>query len=309
MRESQDPEGCALDQLEAMRVFVAVADAGSLSRAARALGQPVPSVSRKLAALEAHLDAKLVSRTTRRMALSEAGRRYLELCRRVIVEIDEGGRTLASGREALRGALTITAPVHFGRLHVLPVVLEFLRAHPGVDVRFVLADHNLELIDDGVDVAIRIGALPDSSLLATKVGTMRRITCASPAYLEARGTPARPEDLSAHDCISFVGLGAPDRWAYPSARGARSVAIHARLSVTSSDAAVDAAVAGLGITRLLHYQAAEALDAGRLVRVLERFEPTAAPVHVVHQDGHSPRAKLRAFTELATTRLRALLRR
>jgi DNA-binding transcriptional LysR family regulator len=297
-----------VDQLEAMRVFVAVADAGNLSRAARALGLPVPSVSRKLAALESELGTRLVSRTTRRMALSQAGHRYLELCRRVIAEIDDAARTLASDRDTARGALSVTAPVVFGRLHVLPVVLEFLGAHPGVDVRLVLVDGNLELIDGALDVAIRIGALPDSSLIATKVGTMRRITCASPAYLKAHGTPNRPEELSTHDCVSFIGIAAPDRWPYPGTRGARSVAIHSRLSVTTAEAAIDAAEAGLGITRVLHYQAAASLAAERLVRVLEKFEPPAVPVHVVHGDAHARRAVVRAFTALATTRLRAVLR-
>lgn len=297
-----------MDQLEAMRVFVAVADAGNLSRAARALGVPVPSVSRKLAALEAHLDARLISRTTRRMALSEAGQRYLILCRRVIAEIDDAGRLLSSAQEEPQGPLSVTAPVVFGRLHVLPIVIEFLRAHPGVDIRFVLADRTLEMIDEGVDVAIRIGALPDSSLIATRVGAIRRITCASPAYLRAHGTPARPEDLSTHACISFVGIAAPDRWPYPSPRGVRSVEVHSRLSVTTAEAAIDAAEAGLGITRVLRYQAEASLAAGRLVRVLEKFEPPAAPVHVVHGEGHAPRAKVRAFAALAATRLRAALR-
>jgi DNA-binding transcriptional LysR family regulator len=297
-----------VDQLEAMRVFVAVAESGNLSRAARALGLPVPSVSRKLAALEAHLDVRLVVRTTRRMALSDAGRRYLETCRRVVSEVDEASRTLTSAREEPRGSLSVTAPVVFGRLHVLPIVLEFLRAHPAVDVRLILADRTLEMIDEGVDVAIRIGALPDSTLIATKVGAMRRITCASPDYLRRRGRPTRPEELVAHDCITFVGIAAPDRWPYPIARGMRSVAVRSRLSVTTAEAAIDAAVAGFGVTRVLRYQAEAALEAGRLVRVLEKFEPPAAPVHVLHGDGRAPRAKVRAFTALAATRLRAALR-
>jgi len=297
-----------VDQLEAMRVFVAVADAGNLSRAARALGLPVTSVSRKLAALESHLGARLVSRTTRRMALSDAGRRYLEMCRRVVSEVDEAGRTLASAREEPRGSLSITAPVVFGRLHVLPIVLEFLRAHPGVDIRLVLADRTLEMIDEAVDVAIRIGTLPDSTLIATRVGAMPRITCASRAYLRERGTPTRPEELEAHDCITFVGIAAPDRWPYPITRGMRSVTVRSRLSVTTAEAAIDAAEAGFGITRVLRYQADAALEAGRLVRVLQDFEPPAAPVHVLHGDGRAPRASVRAFAALAATRLRALLR-
>ena len=297
-----------MDQLEAMRVFAAIADGGSLSAAARALGIPVASVSRKLGALEAHTGARLLSRTTRRMALTEAGRRYLDTVRRVLAAIEEADRSVASETRDLDGTLAVTAPLVFGRLHVLPIVAEFLRLHPRVDVRLVLADRNVELIDEGLDVAIRIGALPDSSLVATRVGAVRRITCASPAYLRARGTPAAPEELAAHDTIAFSMLAPGGRWSYPGRRGARSVAVRARLSVTTAEAAVDATVAGLGVTRILSYQAAAALAAGQLVAILERFEPPAAPVHVLHGEGGQPRVRVRAFTTLAAKRLRETLR-
>lgn len=297
-----------MDQLDAMRVFVAVADGGSLSLASRALGIPVPTLSRKLAALEAHVDARLLARTTRRMALTEAGRRYLDACRRVIAEIEEADQTLSGDEGELHGSLAITAPVVFGRLHVLPVVAEFLSAHRRVDVRLSLADRIAEMIDEGIDVAIRIGALPDSSLIAARVGSIRRITCASPDYLRKRGAPAEPEDLASHDCITFTVLASPDRWSYPTRRGVRSVAVRSRLVVTTAEAAIDAAAMGLGITRVLSYQAAAAIAAGRLEPILERFEPPAAPVSVLHGDGRSPRPKVREFVGLATTRLRATLR-
>jgi DNA-binding transcriptional LysR family regulator len=297
-----------LDQLEAMRVFAAVADRGSLSAAARALGVPVASVSRKLAALEAHTGGRLLARTTRRMALTDAGRRYLDAARRVLAEVEAADRGVAGDAGELHGSLAVTAPLVFGRLHVLPVVAEFLRAHPRVDVQLRLSDRNVELIDDGIDVAVRIGALPDSSLVAQRVGSVRRITCASPAYLRERGTPAVPDDLAAHDGIAFTMLAPGGRWPYPTRRGTRSVAVRARLTVTTAEAAVDAAMAGLGVARVLSYQAAAAIAAGRLVAILERFEPPAAPVSVLHAEGRTPRAKVRAFTGLATTRLRAALR-
>jgi len=281
-----------VDQLDSMRAFAAIAQAGSFSAAARALGAPVASVSR----------------TTRRTALTEVGRRYLETCQRVLAQVDEADRSAASDAREPQGVLTVTAPVAFGRLHVVPVVSEFLRAHPQVDVRLTLADRNLEWVDEGLDVAVRIGALPDSSLVAAKVGVVRRIACASPDYLRRRGTPAQPEDLAAHDCVSFEPLSSSTRWSFPSRRGARAVPIHSRLTTTTADAAVDAAASGLGIARVLSYQAAEAIAAGRLARILERFEPPALPVSVLHAEGRAPRPKVRAFVALATARLRAALR-
>jgi DNA-binding transcriptional LysR family regulator len=297
-----------VDQLDAMRAFAAIAQAGSFSAAARALGAPVASVSRKLAALEAHVGARLVSRTTRRTALTEVGRRYLETCQRVLAQIDEADRAAAGEARELLGSLTVTASVAFGRLYLLPVVTEFLRAHPRVDVRLALADRNLEWIEEGLDLAVRIGALADSSLVATRVGTVRRITCASPDYLRRRGTPAQPEDLVAHDCVSFEGPASLGRWSFPSRRGARAVSVRSRLTVTTAEAAVDAAASGLGVTRVLSYQAAEALAAGRLTRILERFEPPALPVSVIHAEGRAPRPKVRAFVALAAARLRSALR-
>ena len=297
-----------MDQLDSMRTFAAIAQAGSFSAAARSLGAPVASVSRKLAALEHHLGARLVSRTTRRTALTEVGRRYLEICQRVLAQIEEADRSAAGEARELSGSLTVTASVAFGRLHVLPVVTEFLRANPRVDVRLALADRNLEWIDEGLDVAVRIGALPDSSLVATRVGAVRRIACASPDYLRQRGAPAQPEDLAAHDCVAFDGPASLGRWSFPSKRGARAVSVRSRLTVTTAEAAIDAASAGLGITRVLSYQAAEAIASGRLVRILERFEPPALPVSVIHAEGRAPRPKVRAFAALAAARLRAALR-
>jgi len=297
-----------VDQLDAMRVLVAVGKCGSLSSAARALGVPVATASRKLAALEEHLGVRLLSRTTRKMSFTEAGQRYLETCRRVVAEVEDADRNLSGDARDLAGKLTVAAPVVFGRLHVLPIIVEFLRTHRGIDVRLALADRIVEMIDEEIDVAIRIAALPDSSLVAARVGTIRRITCASPVYLRERGVPGRPEDLASHDCITFTMLGSPERWSFPNRGAMRSVVVRSRLSVTTAEAAIDAAVAGLGVARVLSYQAAGAIAAGKLQVILERFEPEAVPVSVIHGEGRRPRAKVREFVDLATRRLRAVLR-
>jgi DNA-binding transcriptional LysR family regulator len=300
--------GGDVDQLDAMRVFLAVAKEGSFSSGARVLGIPVATVSRKLGALETHLGARLLARTTRKMALTEAGRRYLDACQRIVADVEDADRSLSGEGRELSGALAVTAPVAFGRLHVLPVIAEFLRAHPRVDVRFALTDRMVPMIDEGIDVAIRIAALPDSSLIAARVGAIRRMTCASPNYLRERGTPARPEALASHDCITFNVLASAERWSFPTSRGLRSVTVRSRLTVTTAEAAIDAAVKGLGITRVFSYHAAPAIAAGRLVPILERFEPAAVPVCVLHGEGRSPRPKVREFVGLARTRLQAALR-
>jgi DNA-binding transcriptional LysR family regulator len=302
-----DRGGEGVDQLEAMRVFVSVAERGSLSSAARALGLPVASVSRKLTALEKQLGVRLLARSTRRTALSDAGRRYLESCRDVLARVEEAGRVVGGDGE-VEGDLTISAPVAFGRKHLLPVVVEFMERHPKLRVRLQLVDRIAQLIDEGVDVAVRIAALPDSSLIARRVGAIQLICCASPAYLERHGTPERPEDLSRHACIGASVLSSAARWSFPGKRGALRVAIRTRLEVTTTEAAVDAACAGLGIARVLSYQAAEALADGRLHRVLADHEPAPTPVHVVHTHGRTPRPMVREFVSLAATRLRSALR-
>ena len=296
-----------MDQLEAMRVFVAIAERGGFSPAARALGIPVASASRKLAALESHLGSRLLSRSSRRVALTEAGRRHLEACRRLLALLVRAEQDLRSDPRELRGGLAVTAPVVFGRLHVLPVLGDLLARHPGVDARLVLADRVVDLIEEGIDVAVRIGALPDSSLVATRVGATRLVACASPAYLARRGTPRAPEELAEHECITFSGLASPERWSFPGGRTLRAVTVHTRLLVNTAEAAVDAAVAGLGVARVLSYQAAAALAGGSLVRILLRFEPRPTPIHVVHGQGRAPRPEVREFVRLAAAALRPAL--
>lgn len=298
-----------MDRLESMTLLVAAVEAGSLSAGARRLGVPLATMSRKVSELESHLRTRLLVRSTRRLALTDAGRSYVEACKRILDEVAEAERTASGEYRAPRGDLAITAPVVFGRLHVLPIVADFLKAHAQIDVRLSLADRVVNLLEERIDVAVRIGELPDSSLVATRVGAIRQVVCASPAYFAARGTPQRPEDLASHDCITFEGIAGPAAWAFGRGRTARPVAVHSRLSVNTAEAAIDAAVSGLGITRCLSYQVAEALRSGTLAVALESFEPPPSPVSLVHAGGRLLPLKLRAFLDFAAPRLRERLAR
>lgn len=296
-----------MDRVVAMRVFVAVAEAGSLSGAARRIGQPLSTVSRKISQLEDRLGARLLTRTTRRLALTDVGSRYLAASRRVLADLDEAEQIAVGARAAPQGRLSITAPVVFGRLHVLPLVGDFLRAHAAVDVRLVLFDRVVDLVEEGLDLALRIGSLPDTGMIATRVGAVRRVTVASPAYLRRHGTPETPADLEAHAIV--VGAAAPmiQRWQF--AVGGRTVvpAIRPRLIVSTAEAAIDAAIAGVGITRVLSYQIVAAVAARRLVRILRDFEAAPVPVSLVYQDGRLLPVTVRAFLDFAVPRLRARL--
>ena len=296
-----------MDRLEATRIFIAVADAGSLSAAARRLDQPLATVSRKLAALEDHLGARLLTRTTRRIALTEAGRRFLDAGRRVLADMDAAERAVVGTVGEPRGRLGVTAPYVFGRLHVLPVVNAFLSAWPAVDVRLLLVDRVVDLLDEGLDLAVRIGPLADSTMVAARVGTIGRYVRAGPDYLERHGTPHEPEDLAGHACIAFSAAPVVDAWTFPIAGREVAVPVRTRLVVSTAEAAVEAAAAGLGITRVLSYQAAAALEAGRLRRVLLPFEPPPAPVSLVHPEGRLVPAKVRTFLDFAAPRLRRAL--
>jgi DNA-binding transcriptional LysR family regulator len=296
-----------MDRLESMATLLAAVDAGSLSAASRTLGMPLATVSRKVSELEARLRTRLVTRTSRRLILTEAGRSYVEACRQILENVEEAERAAAGEYSAPRGDLILTAPIVLGRLHVLPVVLEFLAAYPDVDVRLVLADRVANLLEEHVDLAVRIGDLPDSSLVASRLGAIRRVVCGSPAYFAQHGTPRHPRELGSHVCISFGGLTSPDSWTFRSRRSPVSVAVRSRLVVNTAEAAIDAAVAGLGVTRVLSYQAAATLRAGRLAVVLETFEPPPWPVHLVHAGQRMLPLKLRAFLDFAAPRLRAAL--
>jgi DNA-binding transcriptional LysR family regulator len=285
---------------------LAVADAGSLSAAGRRLDMPLTTVSRHLKALEEGLDVRLITRTTRRIALTEAGRTYLETCRRVLNELDAAERRLA-GQAEPQGVLALTAPIVFGRWHVLPVVREYLEAYPRMAARMFLVDRVVDLVEEELDLGIRIGHLPDSALRATALGAVRYVTCASSAYLARKGVPTAPKALLEHDCISFNTLSHPERWDFAGHRQV-SVAVMPRLIVNTAEAAIDAAKAGVGIARLLSYQAEKSLKDGTLRLILENFEPEPIPVHLIHREDRLPQAKVQSFKALAVPGLRKALK-
>ncbi len=294
-----------MDRLDAMAVLPAVVEGGSLSAASRRLKTPLPTVSRRISELERHLKTRLLNRSARQITLTDAGKSYVEACRVIVEQVDEAERT-AMGEYAIpRGSLKITAPVVFGRIHLLPVALEFLKAYPEIDLRLVQSDHVLNLLEDRIDVAVRIGELTDSSLLATRVGATRRVVCASPAYLAARGKPQKPEDLKMHDCISLENLSTANAWRFVTGKGERTVPVRSRLFATTAESAIDAAIAGAGIPRVLSYMVDRARRAGTLEFVLEEFEPPAWPIHIVHSGQGSAPAKLRAFIDWVAPLLKA----
>lgn len=298
-----------MDRLAALRVFIAVAEAGSLSAAGRKLGMPLSTVSRQLKALEDELGTRLITRTTRRLALTESGRSYAATCRQVLDELDDAGRRLAGEQAEPRGELALTAPVVFGRLHVLPIVTAFLNAFPRVAARMLLVDRVVDLVEEEIDIGVRIGNLPDSTLRATRVGAIRLIACASPAYLARHGMPTTPSELADHQCISFNTFTHPERWVFGEG-GKRElrVTVSPRLVVNAADAAIDAAKAGLGIVRVLSYQAEVSLADGSLRRILEAFEPEAMPLNLIHREDRLPQSKVQSFIAYAAPRLRQVLR-
>ena len=297
-----------MDRLDAMSVFAAIVDGGSLSAAGRRLNVPLATVSRKLADLEAHLKTRLITRSTRKLVLTDAGRDYLDACRQILEQVDEAERAASGAYATVKGQLVVAAPIVFGRLHVVPVAAAFLEAHPEVDVQLRLGDRNVNVIEEHVDVALRIGALPDSNLVATQVGAIRRVVCASPAYLKRYGTPQSLSDLSEHRCITFDGLEAASAWAFASADGQKHQArVHSRMTVSTADAAIEAAVLGLGLTRVLSYQVASALQDGRLVRVLVGQESPAVPASLIYPGQGRLPMKTRAFIDFAAGTLRERL--
>lgn len=298
-----------MDRLEAMAVLLRVAERGSFSAAGRELHMPLATVSRKVGELEAHLGTRLLLRTTRKVALTDAGAAYLASARRILGEIEEAERVAAGEFQAPRGELVLTAPLLFGRLVILPVVTEFLAAYPEIDVRLLLSDRNLHLVDDHVDMAVRIGALPDSSMIATRIGAMRTVVCASPELIDRHGEPERPEDLPRLPCVNFEFLSSAPIWSFRSStvKAAVEVAIRPRLSVSTAEAAVWAAERGVGVTRVLHYQCADAVREGALRIILAAFEPEPRPVHLLHAARGTLPSKMRVFLDFTTERLRKTL--
>jgi DNA-binding transcriptional LysR family regulator len=296
-----------MDRIDAMATLLAAVDTGSLSAASRALGMPLATVSRKVSELEAHRRTRLLIRTSRRLTLTEAGQAYVASARRILEEMDEAERAASGEYRAPRGHLTITAPIMFGRLHVEPVVLDFLKAYPDITVRLTLADTVLNLIDDHVDVAVRVGKLPDSRLMALRLGEIGWVACASPDYLAHRGEPDSPEELANHDCIMFEGLYSNNSWTFGRDRQVQEISVRPRFSVNSADAAIAAAISGAGITRVLSYQVADPVARGALKLILRALDPDLLPVHLLYAGQSLIPLKLRALLDFAGPRLRSSL--
>lgn len=298
-----------MDRLDTMKVFVAVAEARGFAPAARQLGLSPPAVTRAVLALERRLGAQLLRRTTRSVALTEAGERFLADGRRLLAELAEAEAVAGGAHRELQGQLAVTAPLLFGRLHVEPLVHEFLRAQPRISVRCQFADSIVHLLDEGFDVAVRIARLPDSGLHARPVGALRRVLVGAPAYLAEHGTPAEPAALAGHAGLGFSSSGAPaGPWVFrlPGRRppaDALAVQPRWRLQANTSEAVIAAAAAGFGLARALAYQVAAEVRAGRLQVLLPEFEPEPVPVQLVHAEGRQPSAKTRAFVDLAVQRL------
>ncbi|HEX2554905.1 MAG TPA: LysR family transcriptional regulator [Microvirga sp.] len=293
-----------MDRLDELQILVAIAETGSLAAAARRLGRSAPAVTRGLAQLEGRVGLRLVERTTRRLAVTEAGRELAEQGRRILAEYEA---SLSAPSDApLRGLVRVTAPLVFGRRHVTPVVASFLQRHPGIEVELVLHDRNLDLIEERLHVGVRIGSLKDSTLVARRVGAVRRVLVASPTYLARRGMPAAPEDLAEHDTILATGANPADEWTLGRAERRRTVRIAPRLRVNEIEAALVAVRAGHGIARVLSYQVFDDLADGRLVRILPDFEPDAIPVQLVVPNARAMAPKVRAFFDHAVQGLEGL---
>ncbi len=296
-----------VDRLEAMSIIVAVTETGSFSAASRLLKIPVASVSRKVAELETRLKAELLQRNSRQMVLTEAGRSYIEACKRIIEQVDEAEREVSGEYKVPKGDLVVTSPWGLGHMHLLPLTVEFLREHPEISLRLVTTDRVVSTIDEGIDVAIRIGVLPDSSMIATRIGSIRVVVCASPAYLQTRGVPTNLADLVNHDCITVDRLVTPGSWKFSSGSRPIVTPIHSRLCVNTSEAAILAAIAGAGLARVMSYKMESARRAGDLRIVLEEFEEEPLPVSVVYAPRKIMPLKLRTFLNWVSPRLKARL--
>jgi DNA-binding transcriptional LysR family regulator len=296
-----------MDRLDEMRLFVAALEAGSLAAAGRRFGHSPPAMTRMLAALEERLGVRLLERSTRRLAPTEAGRRLAEQARRLLADYAEAMAEAAGEGTAPRGRLRVAAPLVFGGLHVAPLVTAFLAAQPAVTAELQLADRNVDLLEEGIDVALRIGALRESGLVARRVGGVRRLVAASPAYLAARGVPAVPEDLARHDIVQFHGRATPPEWRFLGPEGREVVRrVLPRFAVNEARAAVAAAVAGHGIVSALSYQMAEEMERGALVRLLRDWETPALPVSLVFPSARLLPPRVRAFLDFAGPRFSAL---
>ena len=297
-----------MDRLEAIAILVEAVEAGSLSEASRRLGIPLATISRKVSDLEAHLNTILLTRSSKGLVPTPAGQSFIAASKTILEQIHEAERAAAGEYVAPKGDLVVSAPTVFGRLHVLPVVSDFLSAYPEVGVSLVLSDRSVNLVSDQVDVAIRFGDLPDSGLTATRLGTVRRVICASPAYLGEHGHPAEPADLIRYSAISFEGLAAPGLWRFERNGDPMTAPVKARISVNTAEGAIDAAIQGLGLTRALSYQVVDHVRQDRLEITLAVFERQPWPVHILYNGQSRLPLKMRAFIDFAAPRLRERLK-
>ena len=293
-----------MDQLRTMSVFVAVAEESGFASAARRLNMSPPSVTRAVSELEQRLGARLLHRTTRSVQVTDAGQRYLADCRRILSEIEEIDRHAAGIHATPRGMVTVTASALFGHMVIAPLLLDLLDRYREISVTTMFVDRVVHLVDEGIDVAVRIAELPDSSLSAMRVGSVRPVLCASPGYLAARGRPRTPSELNAHETIDFVNMTPGGEWAFDQGSKSHGFRPRSRLRVNSADAAIAAAVAGRGITRVLSYMIAPQLQAGRLELVLDDYGPPAVPVHIVHKEPGRTSARIRAVVDHLVESLR-----
>ena len=291
-----------MDRWQAMRIFVRVAETGSFAETARLMHMSAPVITRAVAGLEDLIGARLLVRTTRLVKLSEAGERYLCDCRRILADIEEAEAAAAGAVAAPSGTLTVTASVMFGQIYVLPILTDYLDRHPAVTGRALFVDRPVNIVEEGVDVAIRIGHLPDSGFAAIKVGSVRRVVCGAPAYLEQHGTPMTPADLKDHRIVASTSAWASPEWRF--AQDQR-VTIHAALQSNTNDAVIAAAKSGWGLTRILSYQIGPALKDGTLQILLADYEEAPLPIHIIHPEGRRAPAKVRAFIDMAVDCLRA----
>jgi len=293
-----------MDRIALMQAFVAVAEEEGFSPAARRLGVSPPVVTRSIAALEERLGARLLERTTRKVRVTEAGARYLGDCKRLLGELEDAEAAVRGAHETARGTLGVTASVMFGRMFVAKILVEFLTKHPQVTARALLVDQIVDLIDEGLDVAVRIARLEDSSLTSARVGAVRRVTCASPAYLKKHGVPRTPRDLLEHRTFVFSAERGAPAWAFEHRGKPVSRRPRATLLSSGSEVGIEAAVAGFGITRALSYMVAQHCHAGRLSVLLEDYEAEPIPIHVLYREGRRAPARVRAFVDFLVPRLR-----
>jgi DNA-binding transcriptional LysR family regulator len=293
-----------MDRYQMMTVYVAVAEEESFTGAARRLNISPPAVTRAVAALEDHLGVKLLQRTTRYVRTTESGKQYLDDSRRILNEIDIADAMVAGINTAPKGRLVVTAPVLFGRQYVIPGIIEYLNRYEDVEVCVMFLDRVVNLLEEGIDVGIRIGNLPDSSMRALKVGEVKMLLCASPDYLKQNGEPVQPEDLKNHSVIASRAGSNFQNWRFARNGREREVRLKVRLSVNTNDAAIEAAVKGFGITRLLSYQVAANIKAGQLKTILNDFESDILPIHIVHREDSFGATKVRVFIDLLAEQLR-----